>query len=108
MAPQAVSGTQAAGYPSRVSGSTPLGAYLNDHLAGSEAAIELIDKLRSTHDDVEFAAYLAELQQDVEADRGELERVFETLGNSSQCREEGSWVAAGESQQDHIRQHGQR
>jgi len=80
VAPPCGLGTQAAGYPSRVSGSTPLGVYLNDHLAGSEAAIELIDKLRSTQDDAEFAAYLADLQQDVEADRGELERVFETLG----------------------------
>ena len=80
MAPLYGLGTQAAGYPGRVSASTPLGTYLNDHLAGSEAAIELIDGLRSTDDDVEFAAYLAELQQDVEADRGELEQVFETLG----------------------------
>jgi hypothetical protein len=76
-----------------VPGSTPLGVYLNDHLAGSEAAIELIDKLRSTHDDVEFAAYLAELQRDVEADRGELERVFETLGiPRSAVKQAAGWL----------------
>jgi hypothetical protein len=41
-----------------VSGSTPLGAYLNDDLAAAAAAMERLDKLRSTNNG-EFGAYLA-------------------------------------------------
>lgn len=76
-----------------MSGSTPLGAYLNDHLAGSAAAIELIEKLRSKNADGEFAAYLSELQHDVEADRGNLEQVMETLGvPRSAIKEAAGWL----------------
>jgi hypothetical protein len=84
----------APGYPNRVSGSTPLDAYLSDHLAGSAAAIELIDKLvRSTNGDSEFGAYLAELRRDVDADRAALERVMETLGTApSAIKEAGGWL----------------
>jgi hypothetical protein len=81
-----------AGYPGRVSGSTPLGAYLNDHLAGAAAAMELIDKLHSANDG-EFGAYLAGLQRDVEADRAALEQVMDTLGiTRSAIKEAGGWL----------------
>ena len=78
---------------SRVSVSTPLGAYLTDHFAGSAAAIELIAKLRSTNGDGEFGACLAELELDVEADRAALEQVMEALEVSpSAIKVAGGWL----------------
>jgi hypothetical protein len=91
--PLASLGGRGAGYLERVATSPPLGAYLNDHLAGSAAAIELIDKLRSTNRDAEFGACLAELQRDVEADRAALEQVMEAVGiTRSAMKEAGGWL----------------
>jgi hypothetical protein len=55
--------------------------YLNDHLAGSTAGVELARRLRaSNEDDEEFGPELAEICGEVEADRETLKAVMDQLG----------------------------
>jgi hypothetical protein len=76
-----------------VPGSTPLRAYLNDHLAGSTAAIDLIAKMRSNNAGTEFGAFLDALYEDIQADRTVLEQVMETLGvTSDTVKQAGGWI----------------
>ena len=59
----------------------PLSIYLNDHLAGSTAGVELARRLRaSNEDDPEFGPALAEVCAEVEADREALKAVMDRLG----------------------------
>ena len=57
-----------------------LGSYLNDHLAGSTAALELIEKLRSENEGTALASFLAELGPEIDADKVTLEAVMDRLG----------------------------
>jgi hypothetical protein len=72
-----------------------LASYLNDHLAGSTAALELLENLQgATHDPV-FETVVAELRSDIEADRRELETMMDRLGISqSGLRKASGWLAA--------------
>jgi hypothetical protein len=57
-----------------------LGIYLNDHLAGATAGLELARRLReSNEDDPEFGPVLAEVCTEVEDDRETLEAVMARL-----------------------------
>ena len=58
----------------------PLDVYLNDHLAASAAAVELVERLVANNEDEALDTYLTELGQQVEADRGTLKKVMERLG----------------------------
>jgi hypothetical protein len=58
-----------------------LGIYLNDHLAGATAGVELARRLRaSNEDDPEFGPALAEVCAEIEADRETLEAAMDRLG----------------------------
>ncbi len=58
-----------------------LAIYLNDHLAGSTAGVELARRLRrSNEDDPEFGPVLAEVCAEIEADRETLKAVMDQLG----------------------------
>ncbi len=58
-----------------------LAIYLNDHLAGATAGVELARRLRgSNRDDPEFGPVLAEVCAEIEADRETLEAVMDRLG----------------------------
>jgi hypothetical protein len=58
-----------------------LNIYLNDHLAGSTAGVELARRLRGSNaEDPEFGPVLAELCAEIEADRETLKAVMERLG----------------------------
>jgi hypothetical protein len=57
-----------------------LAIYLNDHLAGATAGLELARRLRgSNEDDPEFGPALAEICAEIEADRETLEGVMDRL-----------------------------
>lgn len=57
-----------------------LSIYLNDHLAGATAGVELVRRMaRSNEDDEEFGPVLAEIRAEIEADRATLERAMELL-----------------------------
>ena len=56
-----------------------LSTYLNDHDAGAEAALGMIEHLRKEHDDTPVAAFLATLHDEVAADREVLGQVMDVL-----------------------------
>lgn len=63
-----------------------LAIYLNDHLAGSTAGVELARRLRSSNaDDPEFGPPLARICAEIEADRESLKGVMKALGVRRQC-----------------------
>jgi len=58
-----------------------LAIYLNDHLAGSTAGVELARRLRGSNEgDPEFGPALAEICAEIETDRETLRAVMERLG----------------------------
>jgi hypothetical protein len=68
--------------------------YLNDHLAGSVIALELMEHLERAHEGTPLAAFLAGLRAEVAADRDELERIIERLGaRESLPRQAAAWFA---------------
>ena len=52
--------------------------YLNDHLAGSTVAIELLEHLESSHD-AEWRAFFRALRADIESDREKLETLMNEM-----------------------------
>ena len=71
-----------------------LATYLNDHLSGSIAAIELLEHLESAYAGKELERFFAALRKDIEADRQELERLMERLEIAqSRSRKAGAWIA---------------
>ncbi len=57
-----------------------LATYLNDHLAGSVVALELLDHLQTDRAGTAQASILAGVHADIEADRQELEAFMAQLG----------------------------
>ncbi len=71
-----------------------LTAYLNDHLAGSVAAIELIDDLVDASDDVSLKQFFADLKRDIESDQKVLEQIIARGGESEGgIRKVAAWVS---------------
>jgi hypothetical protein len=71
-----------------------LAVYLNDHLAGSVAALELIEYLRAARAGTALEAFFAELHTDVMADRQELEALMARLHIAeSRRRKATAWLA---------------
>ncbi len=58
----------------------PLDVYLNDHLAGSAAAVELVERIKANNEGTSLAAHLEGLAREIEADRDTLGEVMERLG----------------------------
>lgn len=58
----------------------PRDAYLNDHLAGSAAAVELVERIRDNNQGTALATVMDGLHADIEADRATLQEVMEGLG----------------------------
>lgn len=79
---------------SKVSMNENLTAYLNDHLAGSVAAIELIDDLISALDDETLKTFLADLKREIQADQKVLEQLIGRADeNESVTRKAAAWVS---------------
>ena len=71
-----------------------LDSYLNDHLAGSVGAIELVDHWSKLCDGKPLATFLADLKKDIEADQRTLRELMRALGTKeSSIRPAGAWVA---------------
>jgi hypothetical protein len=69
-----------------------LAIYLNDHLAGSIVAAELLERLESLRK--ELAEPFADLRADIEADRRELESLIDRVGvTESTPRRLTGWLA---------------
>jgi hypothetical protein len=70
-----------------------IATYLNDHLAGSVVAIELLDHLESTHSENELGAFFKQLRADVAADQDELQNLMESLDIAeSRTRKASAWL----------------
>jgi hypothetical protein len=68
-----------------------LATYLNDHLAGSVVAVELLERLQAAGADM--TECLAQLRSDIEADRRELKAFMHRLGiDESRTRKMGGWI----------------
>ena len=71
-----------------------LSDYLNDHLAGSVAALELLDRLVETYTGKPLERFFRELRDDIRADQGQLEELIAKLGvKESTVRKAGAWIA---------------
>jgi hypothetical protein len=70
-----------------------LGVYLNDHLAGSAAGLELAEKLRDNNQGTELGNVMAALHHDIEQDRATLEELMAQLGVARHpVKEAAGWV----------------
>ena len=72
------------GSASRVLDSDPaLSAYLNDHLAGSAAGVQLAKRCSEAHQGSDLGQYLVDLVGEIQEDRRVLERVMTQVGAQS-------------------------
>jgi hypothetical protein len=71
-----------------------LDAYLNDHLAGSVAALELIEHWRDQHKDEPIGNFFRHLETEIRADQDKLCEAMQSLGiDESGVRQTGAWAA---------------
>ena len=71
-----------------------LATYLNDHLAGSVGAVEILDRLIKEHEDQTIVSFFREMKEEIEVDQQDLRRMMGALGISeSSVRKAGAWVA---------------
>jgi hypothetical protein len=71
-----------------------LDAYLNDHLAGAVAALELIEHRREEYKDKPVGKLFESLKADIDADKETLREVMRSLGiEESTVRQTGAWAA---------------
>jgi hypothetical protein len=69
-----------------------LATYLNDHLSGATAAVELLEHMEGAHADL--SPFLKSLRHDIELDRKELEALIGRIGASrSAVRQAAAWIA---------------
>lgn len=70
-----------------------IATYLNDHLAGSVVAVELMENLEAVYKGTPVADFVAQLRAEVEADRQELEDLMSHLQISqSRTRKASAWL----------------
>ena len=71
-----------------------LTTYLNDHLGGSEVALELLEHLERAQAGTPAAAFAAGLRAEIAEDRRELEALMARLGIAeSRPRKAAAWLA---------------
>ena len=75
-------------------GRARLHLYLNDHLAGSVAAIELIDNLIEHHPEDRFGKFFRDLRNEIHIDQEQLRDLIRKIGTGeSAIRKAGAWLA---------------
>ena len=73
--------------------SDPLATYVNDHLAGSAYAMDLVESIRDTYQGQELGQFAAWLLKEIEADREVLQGLAERVsGGSSKVKELTTWL----------------
>src|SRR5947208_10249518 len=71
-----------------------LDSYLNDHLAGSISALELIAHWADVHKGEPLGSFFVETEREIKADQDTLRDVMRNLGiEESKVRQVGAWVA---------------
>ncbi|HEX5385454.1 MAG TPA: hypothetical protein VFW66_02010 [Gemmatimonadales bacterium] len=72
----------------------PLASYLNDHLAGSVAAIELLEHLTKHAGGPTERDFFAGLRADIASDQEVLKEILNRVGGSeSELRKAGAWIS---------------
>jgi len=72
-----------------------LSTYLNDHLAGSVAALNMIDHLIDTYEEKPLAQFFRDLRGGIAADQAKLQGLVEKLEKkkNNAIRKAGPWIA---------------
>jgi hypothetical protein len=71
-----------------------LPSYLNDHLAGSVGAVELIEHWAKLHEGKPLGDFFRDIKAGIRADQEKLRDVMRSLGvDESSVRKAGAWVA---------------
>ena len=71
-----------------------LDSYLNDHLAGSISALELIDHWVNAHKGEPLGRFFAQIEKEIKEDQDTLRDIMRTLGvEESKLRKAGAWAA---------------
>ena len=71
-----------------------LDSYLNDHLAGSISALELIAHWVEVHKAEPLRLFFVEIEREIKADQDKLRGIMRTLGvEESKMRKAGAWAA---------------
>ncbi len=71
-----------------------LSSYLNDHLAGSVGALELLDRLMKIYKGKPLERFFRDLRDEIDADQETLKELIANLGEKeSAVRKAGAWVA---------------
>jgi hypothetical protein len=71
-----------------------LESYLNDHLAGSVGALELLEHWAHLHEGRPLGGFFLELQAEIRADQNTLREVMHSSGiEESNVRKAGAWAA---------------
>jgi hypothetical protein len=67
--------------------------YLNDHLAGSVGALELLDRLVAAYEGKPLERFIRDLRDDIHSDQEQLKSLIEKLhATESAVRKAGAWV----------------
>jgi hypothetical protein len=73
--------------------SEPLITYLNDHLAGAQIAVELLEAMRNQHQDERFRNLANDLLPQIEADNRMLRSISENIGTGPNVvKQAGGWI----------------
>jgi hypothetical protein len=71
-----------------------LDSYLNDHLAGSVSALEVIDHWARAHKGEALGGFFEQIEAEIKADQDRLRDVMRSLGvGESKVRKAGAWAA---------------
>jgi hypothetical protein len=77
-----------------LSGPEDLHLYLNDHLAGSVAAIEMVDNVIEHHPEDRFGKFFRDLRNEIYADQETLRDLVRKVGSEeSAIRKASAWLA---------------
>jgi hypothetical protein len=71
-----------------------LATYLNDHLAGSVAAVDLLDHLIKTHEGKSLGKFFEELRTEIVSDQEVLKKLLQRFAKESALKKAASWIAA--------------
>jgi len=70
-----------------------LDSYLNDHLAGSISALEVIDHWAETQKGEPLGSFFGEIEREIKEDQETLRGIMRTLGvEESKVRKAGAWA----------------